>query len=112
MVLSFFHRQAKSRVRKYIMYCSVIFVCDASRDASKSALILIYAKKNHKRKGSIININLILLLAFAFCSVYLDCKLFAITDNMFVLASFIKTMDALVKIFWPVYSNSQFIAIT
>lgn len=83
----------------------MIFVCDASRDASKSALILIYAKKNHKRKGSIININLILLLAFAFCSVYLDC-------NMFVLASFIKTMDALVKIFWPVYSNSQFIAIT
>lgn len=37
----FFHRQAKLRVTKYFTYYSVIFMYDASRDASKSAVLIL-----------------------------------------------------------------------
>lgn len=70
----FFHRQAKLRVRKHVMYYRVIFVCDASRDASKSALIK-FCKEESQAERIIYNVtNLILLLAFAFRSVYMDCN--------------------------------------
>ena len=57
------------------MYYCVIFVCDASRDASKSASIK-FCEEESQAERIIYNIkiNLILLLAFAFRSVNIDCN--------------------------------------